>query len=132
MPPELSGLTRRVAAYVQYRLHYPPAVLEVIKVDCGLIEEHIVADIGCSTGILAQMSLENNNRVIGVEPNPDLLRGADNTLRDYARFSSVAATSEATTLPDQSCDFASSGHALPLLLPPARSPSYWAQSAPET
>jgi SAM-dependent methyltransferase len=111
MPPDLSGLSRRVAAYIQYRPHYPPGVLEVIKAECGLNEEHVIADIGCGTGILARMFLENGNRVIGVEPNPDMRTGADYALRDYARFSSVAATAEATTLPDQSCDFATSGQA---------------------
>jgi SAM-dependent methyltransferase len=111
MPAESSDLTRRVASYIQHRPLYPQAALEVLKVECGLSETHIIADIGCGPGILSQLFLDSGNRVIGVEPDIDMRAGADYVFQGYSGFTCVAGTAEATPLPDQSVDFVASGQA---------------------
>ena len=61
--------SNRVDDYVRYRPGYPRAIPDVLRDECGLVQESIVADIGSGTGILTQLFLENGNLVYGVEPN---------------------------------------------------------------
>ena len=61
--------SNRVEDYVRYRPAYPRAVLDLLREECGLAPESVVADIGSGTGILTQMFLEKGNVVYGVEPN---------------------------------------------------------------
>ena len=64
----------RVDNYVRYRPSYPPEVLALLKAECGLTPDSVIADIGSGTGILTRIFLENGNRVFGVEPNPEMRR----------------------------------------------------------
>src|SRR5947209_20623897 len=61
--------TDRVGNYVRHRPSYPPEVLETLRSDCGLLPEHVIADIASGTGIFTRLLLENGNRVFAVEPN---------------------------------------------------------------
>jgi ubiquinone/menaquinone biosynthesis C-methylase UbiE len=92
----------RVDNYVRYRPGYPPEVLELLKKDCGLTRDTIVADIASGTGIWTQRLLENGNPVYGVEPNGEMRKAGEEFLKSYPRFASVAGTAEETTLPDHS------------------------------
>src|SRR5947207_14930414 len=83
---------------------YPSEVLELLKAECGLEPNSIVADIASGTGILTRMLLENGNRVFGVEPNPEMRLAGERFLARYPRFTSVAGTAEETTLDDHSVD----------------------------
>jgi SAM-dependent methyltransferase len=103
--------SNRVADYVRYRPGYPVAVLDVLREKCGLAPESIVADIGSGTGILTQMLLGNRNLVYGVEPNAEMRGAAESLLQEYAWFRSVAASAEATTLPDAGVDLVVAGQA---------------------
>jgi SAM-dependent methyltransferase len=94
----------RVADYVRYRPGYPAAVIELLREKCGLRSEHVIADVGSGTGLLSRVFLENGNRVIGVEPNDEMRAAGDDFLTEYADFSSVKGSSDATTLPDDSAD----------------------------
>jgi SAM-dependent methyltransferase len=96
---------------VKYRPGYPPAVLDLLKAECGLLPASVIADIGSGTGILTRMFLENGNRVYGVEPNREMRQAGERLLADYSDFVSIAATAEETTLPDQSIDFVTAGQA---------------------
>ena len=58
--------------YEKYRPSYPEEYVKYIIRECNLNEESIVADIGAGTGILTRQLLENNLKVIGVEPNTDM------------------------------------------------------------
>ena len=87
----------RVADYVRYRPGYPPALIDVLRSKCGLRREHVIADVGCGTGLLSKVLLENDNRVIGVEPNAEMRAAGDEFLAAYQNFSSVNGSSEATT-----------------------------------
>jgi SAM-dependent methyltransferase len=101
----------RVADYVRYRPGYPPALLDVLRKDCGLLREHVIADVGSGTGLLSRVFLENGNRVIGVEPNAEMRAAGDEFLASYKGFSSVNGSSEATTLADGSVDFITAAQA---------------------
>ena len=101
----------RVENYVRYRPGYPPEVLELLKRECGLTPDSVIADIASGTGILTRMLLENGNRVFGVEPNPDMRKAGEELLSRYPGFASVAGTAEATTLADHSVDIITAAQA---------------------
>src|SRR5437867_8468442 len=103
--------SNRVENYVRFRPRYPREVLELLKADCGLKPEAVVADAGSGTGFLAELFLANGNRVFGIEPNKEMREAGERWLQRYSRFSSIAATAEATTLPSQSVDFITAGQA---------------------
>jgi SAM-dependent methyltransferase len=103
--------TERVANYVRYRPGYPIEILELLKNECGLTSESVVSDIAFGTGIFTRMLLENGNRVIGVEPNAEMRRAGEQFLQSFSRFTSVAGTAEATTLPEHSVDLITAAQA---------------------
>lgn len=103
--------SQRVDHYIKYRPRYPAAVLDLLKAECRLTGAHVIADIGSGTGILSELFLKNGNTVFGVEPDPAMRAGGDYALRDFANFTSVAATAEATTLADRGVDFVTAGQA---------------------
>lgn len=103
--------SNRVADYVRYRPHYPPAALDLLRAECGLRPEHVVADIGSGTGLLSELFLKNGNRVIGVEPNQEMRDGGVEYLQSYSGFTSVHGSAEATTLANSSVDFVAAGQA---------------------
>jgi SAM-dependent methyltransferase len=101
----------RVDNYVRYRPGYPPAVLEVLKYECGLKPSSVVADVASGTGVLTRMFLENGNRVYAVEPNPEMRHAGERLLTAYTNFNSVATTAESTSLPAHSIDFVTAAQA---------------------
>jgi len=109
----------RVADYVRCRPGYPSALIELLREECGLRTEHVVADIGSGTGLLSKLFLANGNRVIGVEPNAEMRAAGDEFLAEYANFSSVAGSAEATALADASVDFVAAGQAFHWFTPVA-------------
>ncbi|HEX4858038.1 MAG TPA: class I SAM-dependent methyltransferase [Usitatibacteraceae bacterium] len=112
--PKSNATTRfsdRVADYVKYRPSYPVEILDLLADRCGLTPESVIADIGSGTGILTKMFLDNGNPVVGVEPNADMREAAEAYLSEYARFTSLAGSAEATRLPRQAIDFIVAGQA---------------------
>jgi SAM-dependent methyltransferase len=101
----------RVSDYVRYRPGYPSSLIGVLRRECGLRSEHVIADIGSGTGLLSKEFLENGNRVIGVEPNAEMRAAGDEFLVKYKNFSSVEGSSEATTLADSSASFVTAAQA---------------------
>jgi SAM-dependent methyltransferase len=106
-----SRFSDRVDNYVRYRPGYPSDALRVLKNDCGLKPEHVIADLASGTGIWTRMLLENGNRVFGVEPNAEMRQAGERLLAEFPRFTSVAGTAEATTLPEASVDFVTAAQA---------------------
>src|SRR6516225_5397289 len=94
----------RAEHYRRYRPGYPPAAIDVLAARCGLTYGAVVADVGSGTGILSEQLLERGARVIGIEPNDAMRAAAEARLAAEPRFRSVAATAEATTLPQESVD----------------------------
>ena len=101
----------RVENYVKYRPSYPAEVVALLAAECRLTPDALVADIGSGTGLLTELFLKRGYHVIGVEPNHEMRAAGERLLGDYANFSSVDATAEATTLTDQSVDLIVAGQA---------------------
>ena len=101
----------RVEHYVRFRPSYPREVVLVLREECALTPESVVADIASGTGLFTRLLLENGNQVFGVEPNDNMRRAGKEFLAAYPRFVSVAGRAEDTTLPDQSVDLVTSAQA---------------------
>jgi len=103
--------TSRVETYIKYRPTYPAAVIDLLRSECGLTADAIVADVGSGTGILSELVLKNGNEVVGVEPNQAMRLAAEHLLSSYQRFRSVEGSAEASTLPAASVDLITAGQA---------------------
>jgi len=101
----------RVENYIRFRPGYPPAVLDLLRAECGLTPATCVADIASGTGIFTRMLLHNGNQVFAVEPNQEMRQAAERLLASYPKLTSVNATAEATTLPDRSVDLVTAAQA---------------------
>lgn len=95
----------RVDDYIKYRPHYSPEVVQALQQHCSLTPRHVIADVGCGTGLLAKIFLEHGNRVIGVEPNANMRQAGQQFLSSFANLSMVAGSAEDTSLPARSADF---------------------------
>src|ERR1700690_191545 len=89
----------RVDHYVRHRPGDPPGVVQLLEQRCVFTPHSVVADVAFGTGIFTRILLENGNRVFGVEPNAEMRQAGEQYLAAYPRFTSVAGTAEATTLP---------------------------------
>src|SRR3712207_6718397 len=103
--------TGRVDNYARYRPSYPRAILNVLETECDLTSASVIADVGSGTGNLSELFLESGNHVFGIEPNYEMREAGESRLERYPRFTSVAATAEATMLDDASVDFVTAGQA---------------------
>ena len=101
----------RAEEYVKYRPHYSHDVVHALQKACNLQPQHLIADIGCGTGMLAEIFLGNGNSVIGVEPNREMRLAGEKYLSARPNFSMIEGSAEATTLPSASVDFAMAGQA---------------------
>jgi SAM-dependent methyltransferase len=106
-----SRFSDRVENYVRYRPGYPAEVLQALKAECGLLPSQVVADLASGTGIWTRMLLKNGNPVFGVEPNAEMRAAGERLLAEFPKFTNIAGTAEATTLPDQSVDFITAAQA---------------------
>jgi len=101
----------RVENYVRYRPGYPVEVLDLLRAECGLRPNHLVADVASGTGLFTRLLLENGNSVYAVEPNAEMRDMGAHLLAGYDRLVSVAGTAEATTLGSASVDFVTAAQA---------------------
>ena len=111
MTDPTARFSNRAEDYARYRPGYPPAAVNLLRRECGLRPEHVVADVGCGTGLLAKRFCEFGNRVLGVEPNAAMREAARLSLARFPQFTAVEGRAEATTLPAHSVDFAVVGQA---------------------
>jgi len=65
-----------VPYYARYRLNYPPALIERVEALVGLEPGGRVLDLGCGPGLLAIAYAGRGMRVIGVDPEPEMLEAA--------------------------------------------------------
>ena len=103
--------SNRVQNYLKYRPSYPNAVIDLLKSECGLSSEAVIADVGSGTGFLSELFLRNRNHVFGIEPNPEMRSAGEKLLAKYPNFCSIDALAEATTLADSSIEFVTAGQA---------------------
>lgn len=100
-----------VVNYIKYRPGYPTEVFDTLVAKSCLTPQSVVADLGSGTGILAAEFLARGNVVYAVEPNDAMRAAAEQLLGASDCFHSVAATAEATTLPDACVDLVVAGQA---------------------
>lgn len=100
------NFTDRLDIYAQYRPSYPNEYIDYLLSANQLKGNPIVADIGSGTGtgIFSRQLLESGLHVIGVEPNNDMRKMAEQSSKLYSRFQSIKATAENTTLKENSVD----------------------------
>lgn len=103
--------TDRVDDYVRYRPGYPPETLDLLRQECGLRPEHVIADIASGTGAFTRVLLDNGHHVFAVEPNAEMREAGNRFLQSFERLTSVAGTAEETTLPSASMDFVTAAQA---------------------
>lgn len=101
----------KVDNYRKYRPTYPAEVIDLLRQECGLRSDSIVADIAYGTGIFTKLLLENGNHVIGVEPNGAMRQAGEEYLAEYKNFRSVEGTAETTNLSDHSVDLITAAQA---------------------
>jgi len=117
----LVRFSSRVQDYVRYRPSYPGEIIPLLVRECGLAPESVIADVGCGTGLLAQLFLKFGCGVIGVEPNAGMRQAGDEFLAEYKNFASLEGQAERTGLPDASIDMITVGQAFHWFQPePAR------------
>jgi ubiquinone/menaquinone biosynthesis C-methylase UbiE len=109
----------RVEDYIKYRPHYSRDVVVALQSACGLSPGNVVVDVGCGTGLLAKIFLENGNPVIGVEPNANMRVAGEEYLGRFDNFRMIDGTAEATNLPAGSADFVIAGQAFHWFQPEA-------------
>lgn len=94
----------RAGDYARSRPGYPPELLAWLRADHGVERSWVVADVGAGTGISARLFLEAGHAVLAVEPNAAMRAEAEAALGGHPGFRSVAASAEATGLPDAGVD----------------------------
>ncbi len=68
-----SGLAR---SYAQHRPSYPGEMVDWLIEASGIRPGELVADVGCGTGIFTRLLAERGLRVVGIDPNQDMLAEA--------------------------------------------------------
>jgi SAM-dependent methyltransferase len=70
-----AGFSGEVAEYyAKYRRGYPPPVIDALQAAFALDADDIVLDLGCGTGQLALPLAARVRSVVGMDPEPDMLR----------------------------------------------------------
>lgn len=62
--------------YARHRPSYPHATVDWLIEASGVRPGELVADLGCGTGILTRLLAERGLRVVGIDPNEDMLAEA--------------------------------------------------------
>lgn len=101
----------KVAAYLQSRPDYPPALFDAVIAATGLAPGMAVADLGAGTGLMTRDWLARGLRVWAVEPNGEMRAAADQWLGAQPGYRSVAGRAEATGLADASVDLVAAAQA---------------------
>lgn len=110
-PDATTRFSDRVDNYVRSRPGYPPEIIELLRKECGLTPQCVIADVASGTGLLTRMFLENGNKIFGIEPNPKMREAGERYLAGFTNFTSLAGTAEGTTLAAQSVDFVTAAQA---------------------
>ena len=98
-----SGLA---SVYAAGRPTYPDSAIDFIVSKCNLRTGSVMADVGCGTGISSRIFAERNVQVLGIEPNDDMRKQAEEQRLQTIDYSPkyVRGEAEATGLPDHSVD----------------------------
>lgn len=83
MKDSTKRFSNRVENYIKYRPDYPKEMVEVLKIECGVGADSIIADVGSGTGILTRLFLQNGCRVLAIEPNQEMREAGERWLKGY-------------------------------------------------
>ena len=103
--------TGKAELYAASRPDYTDACMDFLYEEEGFYPGCTVADIGSGTGKFSKRLLERGSRVLGVEPNGDMRRKAEQLLGQWYSFVSVEGSAEHTGLPGASVDFVTAAQA---------------------
>lgn len=103
--------SNRVKNYIAARPDYPKAIIQLLKEQCNLNANSIVADIGSGTGLFTKLLLEEHVTVYGVEPNAEMRQAAEVYLAQYPGFKSIDGRADQTNLPNHSVDLITAAQA---------------------
>ena len=101
--------------YDAHRPAMPVAVAELLCRYARVERPALVVDLGCGTGLSTRIWIGRAERVVGIEPNPDMRRQAESTLPDLPCDSEVEfreGHSWATNLEDGSADIVTCSQSL--------------------
>lgn len=96
--------SNRVHDYISGRPSYPDSAVFWLADTFGLQPPAMIADVGSGTGISAALLISHGYDVVGIEPNDAMREAAIGRLGSDPQFRALAASAEATTLPDASMD----------------------------
>jgi SAM-dependent methyltransferase len=102
----------RVEAYREHRPRYPREIVDVLRRECGLAADWVIADVAAGTGLLAEIFLANGNPVIAVEPNAPMRAVCEELRGQFSSLRCLDGTAEATELPENSVDMITVGQAM--------------------
>lgn len=111
MEPNDQLFTGRTDNYARFRPSYPKSILKMLEERYGFRSTMTVADIGCGTGILSRVFLDNGNQVYCVDPNDEMLATAKRELYQYDKAVIINGLAERTGLKDKSINIIVAGQA---------------------
>lgn len=111
MKNHTTSFTGRVDDYAKYRPLYPEQIITLLENKIGFDQSKDIADIGCGTGKLSRLFLNNGNLVFGVEPNDEMRLKSEKLLSKFINFISVEGSAETTMLATNSIDVITVGQA---------------------
>lgn len=112
LPNPAERFTGRVESYRRYRPRYPAEIVDLLRRECELSSDAVVADVAAGTGLLTEIILAAGHAVTAVEPNAEMRVACSELKGKYPGLQIVAGTAEATGLPDHSVDLITVGQAM--------------------
>ena len=110
-----SGNLTRFSGFADtYDAHRPtpnPVVVDILTQLAEVSHPNLVVDIGCGTGLSTRLWATRANKVIGIEPNPDMRHQAQDATGD-PNIAYHEGLSTDTGLPDASADIVTCSQAL--------------------
>jgi len=107
----VGSFTGRAEEYAKYRPGYPEQIVTLLEHKIEFDQSKDIADVGCGTGRLSRVFLNNGNLVFGVEPNEEMRTMSEKLLNKFINFISVEGTAEVTMLATSSVDVVTVGQA---------------------
>jgi len=84
----------------------------LLAAECGLHPGSVIADVAAGTGLLTEIFLERNYRVVAVEPNAAMREACEELSHRHPRLRCISAAAEATGLADRSVDLVTVAQAM--------------------
>ena len=116
VPGNVSRFSGFADVYDGHRPTPPAIVVDILTQLAEAPRPHLVVDIGCGTGLSTRLWAARAKKVIGIEPNPDMRRQAQQS-SDNANVAYHDGLSTVTTLPDACADIVTCSQALHWMKP---------------